>query len=406
MKKETYIDLRANFKKKLKNDDLIILMSGSEIRKSADGVYPFQANRNFVYLTGVNEPLAVLVIDMPSKHEVLFLRDINPDMEKWVGRFMTKEIAQEISGIEDVRYFEEFESYFKNSIKKAEQIGLDYDHNHQSDLFYGSGMAMVSELADYPVFNIFPKLVESRMVKHPDEIEAIRHAGEITHQAILSMLEEMKPGGNERDLAARFLYEGQKKFGDLMFDTIVAGGENATVLHYIENNQELKDRELVLLDLGIRVNHYGADISRTFPINGKFTKRQKEVYQEVLATFKEINENIKPGVSLASLNAVAIESLGKACIRLGLIEDIKDVGQYYYHSIGHSLGLDTHDVWTDRESLLEAGNVITNEPGLYIAEEGLGIRIETDLLVTKDGYEDLVPQIMIEIEEIEEYLNK
>ena len=406
MNKETYKDLRRKFKETLQKDDLVVLMSGTEIRKSADGVYPFHANRNFVYLTGIEEPLAVLLINMKTEEEILFLRDIDPDMEKWVGHFMTKEKAQEISGIKDVRYFESFESYFEETIENVKRIGLDYDHNQQTDIYYGSGVAMDEELSGFPLFDVFPNLIKCRMIKHPDEVEAIRFAGEVTNQGIMSMLEEMKPGGNETNMAARFLYEGQKQFGDLMFDSIVAGGKNATVLHYIENNQELNDGELVLLDLGIKVNHYGADISRTFPVNGKFTDRQKEVYQEVLNTFKEINENIKPGISLAGLNDIARVSLGNACIRLGLIEDIEDVGQYYYHSIGHSLGLDTHDVWSDREAILEAGNVITNEPGLYIAEESIGVRIETDVLVTKDGHEDLVPQIIIEIDEIEKNLKQ
>lgn len=406
MNKQTYIEIRKNFVDTLEKDELVILMSGTEIRKSADAVYPFEANRNFVYLTGIEEPQAVLMLNTKTDEEILFLRDINPDMEKWVGHFMTKETAQERSGIKDVRYHEEFEAYFEDTIETVKRIGLDLDHNHQTDLFFGTGVAMEKELSGFPVFDVFPKLVQSRMIKHPDEIEAIRHAGEITNTSIMAMLEEMKPGANETDMAARFLYEGQKQFGDLMFDTIVAGGKNATVLHYIENNQKLNDDELVLLDLGIRVNKYGADISRTFPINGKFTLRQKEVYQEVLNTFKHINENIKPGVSLANLNDLAIASLGEACIRLGLIDDVKDVGRYYYHSIGHSLGLDTHDVWSDRSAPLEPGNVITNEPGLYISEEGIGVRIETDVLVTEDGCEDLVPQIIVEVEDIEKHLSK
>lgn len=406
MNKNTYIDLRKKFSDSLEEEDLVILMSGSEIRKSADGVYPFHANRNFVYLTGIEEPLAVLMINRKTNEEILFLRDIDPDMEKWVGHFMTKEKAQEISGLKDVRYFEDFENYFENSIESVKRIGLDLDHNHQTEFFFASGIAMEKELDGFPVFNVFPNLVKCRMIKHNDEIEAIRQAAEVTNDAILGMLEEMKPGANETDMAARFLYEGQKQFGDLMFDTIVAGGKNATVLHYIENNQKLKNDELVLLDLGIKVNHYGADISRTFPINGKYSSRQKEVYQEVLNTFKYINTKIKPGISLGDLNDLARVSLGQACIRLGLIDNLDEVGQYYYHSIGHSLGLDTHDVWSDRTTPLEVGHVITNEPGLYIAEEGIGIRIETDLLVTDDGCEDLAPQIMVEIKDIEKHLSK
>ncbi len=406
MNKNTYIDLRERFKTSLESEDLVILMSGTQIRKSADGVYPFHANRNFVYLTGIEEPEAVLIINMQKNEEILFLRDIDPFTEKWVGHFLKKEQAQEISGIEDVRYFEDFEDYFESNIESAKRIGLDYDHNHESELFFGSAKAMIEELEGFPLYDVFPNLVECRMIKHPDEVKAIKNAAVITNSAIEAMLSEMKPGANEMDMAARFLYEGQKNFGSLMFDTIVASGKNATVLHYIENNQKLHDGELVLLDLGICVNHYGADISRTYPINGKFTQRQKEVYQEVLNTFKYINKMIAPGISLAELNELAKVSLGEACIRLGLIDDIDDVGRYYYHSIGHSLGLDTHDVWADRERALVPGNVITNEPGLYIAEEGIGIRLETDVLVTDSGNIDLAPQILIEIDDIEAFLNR
>ncbi|CAM3695579.1 aminopeptidase P family protein [Erysipelothrix urinaevulpis] len=404
MNSTTYRQLRDRFKTTLQDNELVVLMSGTGIRKSADAQYPFHANRNFVYLTGIEEPEAILMMNTKTDEEILFLRDIDPFMEKWVGRFMTKEQAQEISGIEDVRYFVDFEEYFEKNIEQVDTIGLDLDHDSPSDLFYGSGVNMQEELEGFPVYDVFPKLVECRTVKHEDEIEAIKHAAVVTNTAIENMLKEMKPNGNEQDMAARFLYEGQKRNGSLMFDTIVAGGANATVLHYIENNQKLQDGDLVLVDLGICVNHYGADISRTFPINGQFTQRQKEVYSEVLNTFKYINDSVKPGISILELNNLAKVSLGEACIRLGLIDDIKDVDQYYYHSIGHSLGLDTHDVWLDREAPLVPGNVITNEPGLYIAEEGIGVRLETDLLVTKDGNDDLAPQILIEINDIEKLL--
>lgn len=216
----------------------------------------------------------------------------------------------------------------------------------------------------------------------------------------------MKPGNNENDVAARFAYEGAREHGDLMFDSILASGKNATVLHYVQNNQPLVDGELLLFDLGIRVNGYGADISRTFPINGTFTPRQKEVYQLVLDTFHAVNDAIRPGVSIMTLNDIAKELLAEGCVRLGLITDHRDVDRYYYHSIGHSLGLDTHDVWLDRNAPLVAGNVITNEPGLYIAEEGIGIRIETDALVTEESFEDLGPQIIREVAAIEAYLNR
>ena len=404
MEAKVYKKIRENIMNDLPQESVTFLMSGTDVRKSADAVYPFHANRNFVYATGIEEPLAVLVFDKRFNKEILFLRDVDPFMEKWVGHFMRKEEAQKISGIEDVRYFESFESYFEEVKANAKVIGLDFDHDQVAEEYVASASSMRNLLRKQKVKNIFPILVKNRMVKLPEEVAMIENAIAVTDKAIQGMLSEMKPGANEKDMQARFVYEGQRRHGTEMFDTIVAGGKNATTLHYITNDMTLNNNELVLVDLGICVNHYGADISRTYPINGKFTKRQKEVYESVLTVMKEINQSIKPGISISELNDKSRILLGEACINLGLITDINDVDQYYYHSIGHSLGLDTHDVWLDRDAPLEPGNVITNEPGLYIAEEGIGIRLETDVLVTDTGHRDLAPQIIIEVKEVEDFL--
>ena len=403
MNSQTYITIRENIMNALPKNTVTFLFSGKGVRKSADAQYPFQANRNFYYATGIQEPEAVVVFDKTTQDVTLFLREIDPNMEKWVGHYMTEEEAQLISGIEDIRYFDEFDAFVNSVMERDVQIGLDFDHDTITEEFHGSGLAFVDFVGEDRVVNIFEELVRLRMVKLPEEVEAIKHALVVTNDAIMGALEEVKPGNNENDVAARFYYEGMKQHGDLMFDTILAGGKNATVLHYIENNQELLDGDLVLFDLGIRVNGYGGDISRTFPINGKFTDRQRDVYQVVLDTFHAVNEAIRPGISIKTLNDLAKEYLAEGCIQLGLIEDPQDVSRYYYHGIGHSLGLDTHDVWIDREEPLQAGNVITNEPGLYIAEEGIGIRIETDVLVTEESNEDLASQIIREVSDIEAY---
>lgn len=403
MNQTVYKQIQKNFMEVLPKNTVAFLFSGSLVRKSQDSSYRFHANRNFFYLTGIEEEEAVVVFDKPNEKVILFLRDINPAMEKWVGHYMTDIEAEVVSGIADIRYFSEFDSFVKEVIDRDVMIGVDMDHDTLTEQTHGSGLSFAESMDESKIMDIYELIVKLRMVKLPEEVEAIKSAIDITNGAILSALEEMKPGNNEKDIEARFHYEGAKRFGEPMFDTIVASGANATVLHYVTNNQPLKDGELVLLDLGIKVNGYGADISRTFPINGKFTERQKEVYQVVLDTFHAVNEAIRPGISIKTLNDIAKEHLAEGCIRLGLIENPEDVTRYYYHSIGHSLGLDTHDVWLDREAPLVAGNVITNEPGLYIAEEGIGIRIETDVLVTEESHEDLGPQIMREVEAIEAY---
>lgn len=404
MNKTTRIKIRNNVFEKLPENTVSFFFSGMGVRKSADAEYPFSANRNFVYLTGVEAPESVLVMDSSTKKTVLFIRDIDPMKEKWLGYFLSAEAALETSGVDEVRYLSEFEDYVNLRLDEDIKIGVDVDHETYSDEIHGSGMMFAMAVGEENVVNVFDVLVSCRMIKLPEEVEKIKEAGAITDSAIMAALSDMKPGNNERDLAAKFLYTGMVAGGDLMFDTIIAGGANAVVLHYVENDQTLNDGDLVLFDLGIRKDQYGADISRTFPVNGVFSERQKSVYQEVLNCFHAVNLAVRPGISLLDLNELAKEKLTQSCKKLGLISKSEDVDQYYYHSIGHSLGLDTHDVWSDRTEKLVPGNVITNEPGLYIKEWGIGIRIETDLLVTETGCEDLMPQIIREVDEIEAYL--
>ncbi|AMC94527.1 Xaa-Pro aminopeptidase [Erysipelothrix larvae] len=404
MNRETYIKIRKLIRDHLPKNTTTFVFSGLPIRKSADADYPFHANRNFVYATGIEEPGAVLVFD--PKGDILFLRDVDESQEKWVGHYMRKEEAQDICGIKDVRYFEDFDKYLNKVLESNNRIGLDMDHNTYQEQVYGSAIGMADYVGIQRVTDVTEIFVRSRMVKFPEEVDAIKHAIKVTHESILAMLEEMKPDANENDMAARFHYEGAKQSGDQMFETIVASGMNGTVLHYIKNDEPLNDGELVLLDLGIRVNHYGADISQTYPINGTFTPRQRDIYNVVLECFEAVKAAARPGVSIIDLNELSKEKLAQGLKTLGLLERSEDIGRYYYHSVGHSLGLDTHDVWSDRAMPLEPGHVITDEPGLYIAEEGIGIRIETDLLITEDGCEDLAPFIIRDADGIEALLKE
>jgi Xaa-Pro aminopeptidase len=402
MNKDTYIKIRKNIREHLPVHTVTFIFSGVGVRRSADSDYPFSANRNFFYATGIEEPGAVLVFD--NDKEILFLRDVDETQEKWVGHYMRDHEAQDISGIKDVRYFESFDAYLNKVLERKTRIGLDLDQKNFTEEAYGSALSMADYVGIQRVIDVQEIFVRARMVKFPEEVEAIKKGIELTHQSIEAMLEEMKPGNNENDMAARFEYETKRNHGQLQFSTIMASGAQATVLHYEDNNRELVDGELVLVDLGSAIKGYGADISRTYPINGKFTDRQKAVYNVVLDTFEAINAAARPGITLIDLNELAKEKLAQGCKELGLIERSEDVSQYYYHGVGHSLGLDTHDVWISRDHKLEPGNVITNEPGLYIAQEGIGIRIETDLLITETGNEDLAPQILRTVDEIETYL--
>jgi len=245
-----------------------------------------------------------------------------------------------------------------------------------------------------------------RLIKSEEEIELIREAIDITDKGIKALMINSKAGMKEYELEAYFDFTLKSNgVTDYAFHTIAAGGKNATILHYHENNSELKNDELVLFDLGAQYKYYNADISRTFPVNGKFTERQKQVYNVVLRAQEAVTAIAKPGILFSVLNETAKKVLTEGCIELGLIKETSELSKYYFHGVSHYLGLDTHDVGS-RDIELRPGMVFTNEPGLYIEEENIGIRIEDDILITEDGCENLSKQIIKTVEEIEEFMAK
>lgn len=406
MKPSTHKEIRDKFIQGLPKDTVNFVFSGAPIRKSADSEYPFYTNRNFYYLTGIEEPEAILVMDTRDNSTKLFLRDVDETMEKWVGYYLKDDQAKEISLIDDVRYHSDWEDYLNDLLEQDVKIGIDSDDDHYQSKPHGSGLSFATLWDPKQIVDIKDNFVKARMVKHPEEVEKIKDALSLTHDAIVEMVEEIKPGNNENDVWARFEYYGKRNMATPMFDTILAGGKQATILHYIDNNKTLEDGDLLLCDLGLKKDGYGADVSITLPINGKFTSRQKEIYEAVLNTFYAVEKAIRPGITLLDLQELAKEKLAQACKDLGIIKSVDEITNYYYHGIGHSLGLDTHDVWVGKDYKLEPGNVITNEPGLYIAEENIGIRIESDFLVTEDGCVDLGPQIPKKVEDIEALFTK
>ena len=242
------------------------------------------------------------------------------------------------------------------------------------------------------------------MVKSPAEVNEIQEAINKTNMGLKAILKKIRPGLYEYQLSSLFYYTIQDyDHSELSFPTICASGENATTLHYPFANSLIKDNDLVLFDLGSQNNFYCGDISRTYPASGAFTEQQKEIYKVVLNCNKEIIKAIKPGVTLKELNALASEILAKGLLNLGIIQNESEIKKYYFHSIGHHLGLDTHDP-SDRDLPLVPGNVITDEPGVYIKELGIGIRIEDDILVTEDGSYNLSNSIIKEVNDIEKAL--
>lgn len=415
MIKNIYKINRNNLLDKIKDNSIVILFAGKAIQKTGDQNYPFTPNRNFYYLTGIKEEEHILVMSKINgvKSSKLYIKDINLELEKWNGKTIRKEEAIEVSAVDEVKFKSQFDADIHGMITMKEEINLYLDLeriglNGNEKISHKFANEIVIKYPQVRVNNIYSKIGELRLRKSEEEVEKIKKAIEITKSGIERLMTEARVGMKEYELEAYFDFNCKlKEATDLAFTTIAAAGKNATTLHYIDNNAELKDNDLILFDLGAEYNCYNADISRTFPVNGKFTVRQKEVYNSVLKVNEEIIKSIKPGIRYKDINEKATDLIADECIKLGLIEDKKDVKKYYYHSIGHSLGMDTHDIETPhRDITFEPGVVFTVEPGIYIEEEGIGIRIEDDILVTEDGAINLSSDIIKTVDEIEAFMKK
>lgn len=412
MDKELFIANRKKFYDRLSDDSICILFSGNPPKKSADEMYAFSVNRNFFYITGIDEKDLVVVLSKINGNieTIIFIHKADPVMEKWVGKTISEQEAKERSGIDKVSYKEDFHSYIHKTLISGNIKDIYLDLERSS---YEEEKTVAEKLADelkekYPylfIKNAYPILSELRMIKSKDEIDEIRKAIAITGEGILNAMRNAKVGMREYEVEAYFDFvlktNGVKDFA---FKTIAASGKNATVLHYSDNNDLIGENEMILMDLGAAVNYYNADITRTFPVSGKFTDRQKQIYNIVLKAQQETIKAIAPGVPFKELNLVTRRVFLEELSKLGLAHTDEELSKYYYHNVSHHLGLDTHDVGS-REVVLKPGMVLTVEPGLYIEEESIGIRIEDDVVVTENGCEVLSSSIIKTVEEIEEYIS-
>lgn len=408
MKSGFYKNNREKVLNKIKDNSLLILFAGKAPKKTADENYPFTPNRNFYYLTGVDEEDHILVLSKLNgiTKEYLFIKEVDPIREKWEGKTIRKEEVPNICEIEDVRYLGDFNSFIDRIILNKEEINLYLDLE-KGNASYDFLNEIKNKYYNINIKNVYNLIGSLRLIKTEEEVERIRKAISITIDGVNELMKNSKAGIKEYEIESYFDFVCKKNgVKDLAFKTIAAAGKNATVLHYVTNDSELKDGDLILFDLGAQYKYYNGDISRTFPINGKFTDRQKEVYNAVLRVNEKVIEEMKPGVSFLELNKKAKEWIAEECISLGLMTSKEDVSKYYYHSIGHSLGMDTHDIEPEnRDVIFEAGMIYTVEPGIYIEEEGIGIRIEDDVLITDNGYEVLTKGMIKTVEEIEEFMS-
>lgn len=406
---------RKNLMNSIEDNSIVILFAGEAPKKSADEKYQFTPNRNFYYFTGINEEHHIVVMTKINNvvDEMLFIKEIDEAEEKWNGKTLRSNEATEISGISTIGYLGEFEGFLNKKFSGVCSLNLYLDMERDS---FNSLENVVGKFANniierYPFINIknvFPKVVPLRFIKSKEEVEEVQKAIDITIRGVNSLMKNVKAGMKEYELEAYFEFECRSNgVKDYAFKTIAAAGKNATILHYVDNNSELKDGDLILFDLGAQYNYYNGDISRTFPVNGKFTERQKEVYNAVLRVNEKVIDMIKPGVRYLDVNKQAKAWIAEECIKLGLIKNEEDVSKYYWHSIGHSLGLDTHDLEpVGRDSIFEEGVIWTVEPGIYIEEESIGIRIEDDVLVTANGVEVLTKDMIKSVEDIEEFMSR
>jgi Xaa-Pro aminopeptidase len=393
--------------------DLAVLFSGKAPKSTADAHYSFMPNKNFFYFTGCNREHFIWTLLKTEKglETTLFIEKPDYDIEKWIGRKMTKEVAKEISGIEEIQYIDAFHS----SLNKWIQLGKINDlHLDLERLDWDEKYSVTDEFASdikkrYPhigIKTLHQIEIDLRMIKDDFEIQQIKHAVELTQVGLDAILAVLKPGMFEYQLEATFSHAIRMNGADgNSFPTIAASGKDAVILHYVENDKVLNDGDLVLLDLGAQYKEYAADITRTFPVSGKFSERQKSIYNIVLKAQEAVIEAIQPGTHFEELNNICKKTLTEELINIGLIADESELTKYYYHGVSHHLGLDVHDLGL-RNTELKPGMVLTVEPGLYIEEENIGIRIEEDVLVTESGNEVLSSGIPKTVEAIEAIMKR
>lgn len=412
MDTDFFLNNRYNLSKCLEDRSVMIIFAGKAPYKRGDELYPFTPDRNFYYVTGITTQNCILLL---HKHNgdvtpYLYIQRSNGYLSKWVGANMTPEEASKKSGILEIRYVDQFEEDLASTLFKyrVEKLYLDLE-KRQWDMDHSPAIGFAKKFTSkYPYIvlkDIYPEFARLRRVKTPEEVDCIRKAISISKEGIELMLKNSAAGMMEYEIEAYFDYVLTKNgVRDKAFATIAASGKNATVLHYTSNASKTLDNDLILFDLGAQYKYYSADISRTYPVNGRFTTRQKQLYNIVLGGQSVAISNMRAGVPFTRPNEALKQYYCEELKRIGLIKQDVELDKYYYHSVGHMLGLETHDIGRHNEGELVPGMVITAEPGLYIEEEGIGIRIEDDILITEDGFENLSQNIIKTIDEIEEFM--
>jgi Xaa-Pro aminopeptidase len=421
---ELFIKNRVKFTNKMQDNTLAVFNSNDIFPISADSTMPFQQHRDIFYLSGVDQEESILVL-FPScsneKHrEILFLKETSDLIAVWEGEKLSKSQAFEVSGIKTVYWLSQFQTIWKQLLAEANGVYLNTNEHLRANTEVETRedrfiKKLKSEFPAHQVYKSAPIMHLIRSVKEKEELDLMQIACNITHKGINRVLKFIKPGVWEYQIEAELIHEFlMNKSKGFAYTPIVASGKNACVLHYIENNKACLDGDVILLDVGAEYANYSSDLTRCIPVNGKFTERQKAVYNAVLHVKKEAEKMLIPGTIMSEYHTEVGRIMESELIKLKLIDasDVKNQNpewpaykKYFMHGTSHFLGLDTHDVGLWNQPI-KAGMVFTCEPGIYIPEEGLGIRLEDDLVVSDTGKPmNLMANIPIEVEEIEEIMN-
>ena len=420
IKNPLFIKNRQMFTSKISSNTLAIFNSNDVMPTNADGTMPFRQNNDIFWLSGVDQEESVLLIypDNEEEKEILFLKETNEHIAIWEGAKLDKREALKVSGIRTVYWLSEMEDKLEELICKSDGVYLNSNIHSRSasevetrdDRF----RKMISEKYNKEILEVSPIMHELRSIKSELEILLMQNACNITEKGVRRILPFIKPGVMEYEIEAELMHEFlRNRSSGFAYQPIIGAGRNSCVLHYIENNQECKDGDILLMDFGAEYANYASDLTRTVPVNGRFSDRQKAVYNSVLHVMKEATNMLRPGTMFKEYNAEIGRMMELELIKLKLL-DHHDVlkqnndkplyKQYFMHGTSHYLGLDVHDVGNFDWAMKE-GMVFTCEPGIYILEEELGIRLENDILVTNNGPDDLMKNIPIEVDEIEEFMN-
>lgn len=411
MTQEFFQRNRSKFLNMMEEDSIAVFYSNTFSRDTADQFYPFSVDRNFYYFTGIDRENMVLIIQKTGGlvEESLFIPPVDDLYEKWHARFVRKEEATDLSGIADVMESTSFEAnlarriYASGSVKSIYIFSNITEMDEPENQYRKLATKIRGQYPAIRILNSLPLMAALRTVKAAEEIDEIQHAVDLTKDALCFVMQSMKPGIYEYQIAANFQYQLAFQGSKARFKTVVASGQNAMMLHYNSGMTQVQDGQLVLMDLGACSNWYVSDITRTYPVNGKFTPRQKDFYNIVLEAQQIAAGAMRDGVSELSVNNTVKKYFAKELRNMNLIRLDSEVGRYFYHSIGHHIGLDLHDLKSPERMLVE-NNVYTVEPGLYIAEEGIGIRVEDNVVITKSGVRMLSGNIIKSISDIENYM--